>query len=651
MSAAEPPVTVAWGAASDPGLRRALNEDSFLAAPPLFLVADGMGGHRAGEIASATVIEEFASYAGRPSLSIEDMHTRRRPRAPSRGRALAGRAAPAPAPPSSGVVICEVDGEGYWLAVNLGDSRTYRLSEGELEQISVDHSVVQELIDSGVLTADAAARGLPAQRHHPRDRRRAATPRPTTGSSPPRRATASWCAPTDCPASSIATPSTPSSSPRPTRRRPRRVWCTRPCSAAGATTSPRSSSMPSPSRTARGQPATTHGRRRPSSTTRSTATPARGCRPEEAPDVAHAIRPATIPVVVTPRGFVVLAADTSPTLVSRIWAQVGAGRGLAAVLEALTGAYGTSLSAIPPFAVVLAEGDAVRLAVRGDIAVDIEMSTESERVSGTGVTTWSERVLTDVTRVLVEAAAPTAPADLPDRRRRRARRGRSSGARAIAPDHRARGTPSAERVRRRGPAPTAAPSDEPRPPAAAPDPEPSPSPSTRRGRVRADAEPSAPSQSGRRSPAARRSRRPAPRLGARAPLRARRRRPRSSTRRRCSRSPMPTRCCPRSRRFTVRRDDEPSDAEPDRPPPPLPAGADEELGRTVIRGGAPRQPPLPRSLGDHDGETISLAQAQALRAAATRPRRRRRSRPPRPPAPGQAPRCRRGRSCRSTAPW
>jgi protein phosphatase len=157
MSAVDVPVTVRWGAASDPGLRRALNEDSYLAAPPLFLVADGMGGHRAGEIASATVIEVFAEYAGRASISIEDMHT-----AVARGRRRVVELPPGDGAGAgttlSGVVICELDGEGYWLAVNLGDSRTYRLSEGELEQISVDHSVVQELIDSGVLTADAAAK-------------------------------------------------------------------------------------------------------------------------------------------------------------------------------------------------------------------------------------------------------------------------------------------------------------------------------------------------------------------------------------------------------------------------------------------------------------------------------------------------------------
>src|SRR5690606_38000217 len=61
----------------------------------------------------------------------------------------------------SGVVLAEVAGEPYWIVVNLGASRTYRLARGVLEQISVDHSEVQELIDAGTVTRAQAA-------HHPR---------------------------------------------------------------------------------------------------------------------------------------------------------------------------------------------------------------------------------------------------------------------------------------------------------------------------------------------------------------------------------------------------------------------------------------------------------------------------------------------------
>jgi protein phosphatase len=150
------PVTVVFGSATDPGLRRAINEDSYLAVAPLFLVADGMGGHHAGEIASATVIDEFSGFAGRDSLEIDEVRAalaqaRRRVEAlPAGEGAGAGTTL-------TGVVIADVDGEGYWLAINLGDSRTYRLSEGVFEQVSVDHSVVQELIDAGQLAPEAAS--------------------------------------------------------------------------------------------------------------------------------------------------------------------------------------------------------------------------------------------------------------------------------------------------------------------------------------------------------------------------------------------------------------------------------------------------------------------------------------------------------------
>lgn len=150
-------MTVVHGSATDPGLRRRVNEDSFIASSPLFLVADGMGGHSAGEIASAAVIDEFSKLAGRASLTVDEVHStfavaRHRVEAlpPGKG-AGAGTTL-------TGVVIADIDGEGYWLTINLGDSRTYRLSEGEFEQISVDHSIVQELIDSGELDAAAATR-------------------------------------------------------------------------------------------------------------------------------------------------------------------------------------------------------------------------------------------------------------------------------------------------------------------------------------------------------------------------------------------------------------------------------------------------------------------------------------------------------------
>jgi protein phosphatase len=150
------PVIVSTGAATHPGLRRSLNEDASLAIAPVFLVADGMGGHQAGDRASAAAIAEFTDCVGRPSLELDDVRlalARARASVEELSTSSDGRAGTT----LSGVVISTVDGMGYWLAVNIGDSRTYRLTGGELEQISVDHSVVQELIDAGELSAQDAA--------------------------------------------------------------------------------------------------------------------------------------------------------------------------------------------------------------------------------------------------------------------------------------------------------------------------------------------------------------------------------------------------------------------------------------------------------------------------------------------------------------
>lgn len=151
-----PSMIVSAGSSTHAGNRRLLNEDSFFASAPVFVVADGMGGHEAGELASAAVIGEFARFERQPSLILDDVRSalaRARDAVDGLSTTGNGRAGTT----ISGVVMAAVDGMGYWLALNIGDSRTYRFSAGELEQISVDHSVVQELIESGELSvADAA---------------------------------------------------------------------------------------------------------------------------------------------------------------------------------------------------------------------------------------------------------------------------------------------------------------------------------------------------------------------------------------------------------------------------------------------------------------------------------------------------------------
>ncbi|HET8665856.1 MAG TPA: protein phosphatase 2C domain-containing protein [Nocardioides sp.] len=153
-----------YGVATDVGLVREVNEDSLLAEPPVFVVADGMGGHDGGEIASRIVVEEFARLAetGYDPRQGEDavMDTLRSSQRRLQEYAATHRGSDG-GPWRGGTtavaaVLVEQDAGPEWLLTNLGDSRIYRFTRGELVRVSTDHSVVQELVDAGRISEEQA---------------------------------------------------------------------------------------------------------------------------------------------------------------------------------------------------------------------------------------------------------------------------------------------------------------------------------------------------------------------------------------------------------------------------------------------------------------------------------------------------------------
>src|SRR4051794_27361955 len=155
---------VRWGAATHVGLVRLGNEDAFVVEPMVFGVADGMGGHQAGEVASeiaarimrdrlrtgasnvgvvvASVVEANAAIYQEAHASV-DHH--------GMGTTL------------TALVVLRADESNVarFALVNVGDSRTYLLRNGELHRATVDHSYVQELVNTGHISEDEA-------RSHPR---------------------------------------------------------------------------------------------------------------------------------------------------------------------------------------------------------------------------------------------------------------------------------------------------------------------------------------------------------------------------------------------------------------------------------------------------------------------------------------------------
>ena len=108
---------------------------------------------------------------------------------------------------------------------------------------------------------------------------------------------------------------------------------------------------------------------------------------------------------VSAQAIAVLSPAVTPQTAEAVWRRLDGG-GIGALVEALTGAFGTSLTAIPPFALVVVEDDGVRVAVRGPLAVVIESGSGATEVSGRGVATWAERLVPRPHRVTVAPGVP-----------------------------------------------------------------------------------------------------------------------------------------------------------------------------------------------------------------------------------------------------
>lgn len=138
------------------GRVRDLNEDRYLVDPTagVWLVADGMGGHDAGEIASGSIVEELKTM-GRPS-SATDQHARFVDRLNRANALIQNYSRERNGATVGSTMAALLVYEDQYRCLWMGDARVYRVRQGKLEQLSKDHSEVQELIDQGMLKPEEA---------------------------------------------------------------------------------------------------------------------------------------------------------------------------------------------------------------------------------------------------------------------------------------------------------------------------------------------------------------------------------------------------------------------------------------------------------------------------------------------------------------
>ena len=148
---------IQFGIQSNQGMVRTSNEDSYAAnaKKKLFLVADGMGGHAAGEVASqmaASTMEEVVCKSDDGNRDLEDV-LRAAAREANARIYETQRQKPELAGMGSTLTVLSFRGSRYYI-VQVGDSRAYLLRDGVLEQLTRDHSLVWRLFESGILRKD-----------------------------------------------------------------------------------------------------------------------------------------------------------------------------------------------------------------------------------------------------------------------------------------------------------------------------------------------------------------------------------------------------------------------------------------------------------------------------------------------------------------
>jgi protein phosphatase len=140
---------VDFGASSDVGVVRDHNEDSYLIKPPLFIVADGMGGHAAGEVASRLAVQSFSNSDLTDSSDPEAIR-----HAVAEANRLVFESATGSTQGMGTTCALLLVGDGIAHVANVGDSRVYLLRADELTQLSKDHTLAAEMVDQGLISAE-----------------------------------------------------------------------------------------------------------------------------------------------------------------------------------------------------------------------------------------------------------------------------------------------------------------------------------------------------------------------------------------------------------------------------------------------------------------------------------------------------------------